>query len=209
MDDLRRICVRLLGEGPETDQAEAEAREAGGSDPEALLAAGILAIRPRLSAPAGGDVPKAGGDAPTAGARGLAGAVAAELRAATSGLTPAQRELLALRELLGLDYRQIASATGTGQPAVPGALARARLDLRTALRGPSAPTAACVEYDRALETIARRQDGVDVPAADEDWLIAHLGHCRACGQAHASMLEATACYRAWAPDDGAAAADAA
>ena len=202
MDDLRRICVRLLGEGPGTDQAEAEARGTGAADPDALMRAGILAIRPRLSAHATEHVP-------AAGSTGLAGAVAAELRTATSRLTPAQRELLALRELIGLDYGQIAAATETEVRAVPSALARARLDLRTALRGPSAATAPCIEYDRALETITRRQDGLEVPAADEDWLIAHLGHCRACGQAHASMLEATACYRAWAPDDGAAAADAA
>ncbi|MGA9857587.1 MAG: sigma factor-like helix-turn-helix DNA-binding protein, partial [Solirubrobacteraceae bacterium] len=133
----------------------------------------------------------------------LAAAVSGELREAADHLTPAQRELLALRELLGLSYPELATVTGLPEPEVALALAGARLDLRTALRGPSATVADCVERDRALQVIAGRQDGLAVSAADEDWLIGHLGHCRACGQAHASMLEASACYRAWAPDDGA------
>lgn len=202
MDDLRRFCVRLLGEGPDTDAAEREARGSGDSGREALLRAGILAVRPHLSDHASGE------SADPAGT-GLAGAVAAELRAATGTLTGTQRELLALRELIGLDYPQIAAATALDETAIPMALAGARLDLRTALRGPSAPAPGCIEHDRALRTIAMRQDGLPVAAAEEDWLIEHLGHCRACGQAHAAMLEASACYRAWAPDDGAGAADAA
>ncbi len=80
-------------------------------------------------------------------------------------------------------------------------LAEARLDLRTQLRGAGAPQPDCDERERALRTIARRQDGEEVAAADDDWLIEHLGHCRGCRQAHAAMLEASACYRAWASPD--------
>ena len=201
MDDLHRFCARLLGEGPDSDGAEAEARSRAGSGNEALLRAGVLAVRSRLSDHRSTSTlvhrPGTGRHA------GLAAAVAAELRAATDTLDGPARELLALRELIGLDYPRIAAATGLEQAAVAPALARARLGLRAALRGPSAPAPECIEHERALDTIARRQDGVEVAAADEDWLIEHLGHCRACGQAHAAMLEASACYRAWAPGDGA------
>jgi hypothetical protein len=42
-----------------------------------------------------------------------------------------------------------------------------------------------------------RQDGQPVSTADEDWLIDHLGHCQGCRRLHATMLEASVCYRAW------------
>lgn len=202
VDELHRLCVRLLGHGPDGAAAEQEARDGDSSTREALLRAGIVALRARTAEPA---VAEASRSQPA----DLAATIAAELRSATDTLRPGQRELLALRELIGLEHRQIAGVTGLDADAVPAALAEARLDLRTALRGPSAPAPECVERRRALDAIARRQDGEEVRPADEDWLIEHLGHCRGCGQAHAAMLEASACYQAWAPDDGAAAAAAA
>ena len=101
----------------------------------------------------------------------------------------------------GLSYDEIAAATGVAADAVPlaagpGAAGSARAAARR--RGAAA---GCDERERALRTIARRQDGEEVSAADDDWLIEHLGHCRGCRQAHAAMLEASACYRAWAPPD--------
>jgi hypothetical protein len=63
------------------------------------------------------------------------------------------------------------------------------------------PLPPCDERERALRTIALRQDGEEVSAADEDWLIEHLGHCVGCARAHSAMLEASACYRAWRGDD--------
>jgi hypothetical protein len=113
----------------------------------------------------------------------------------------AEREALALRELLRLSYDELADATGVAPDAVPLLLAQARLDLRAQLRGAGVPQPECDERERALRTIARRQDGEEVAAADDDWVIEHLGHCRGCRQAHASMLEASACYRAWASPD--------
>jgi hypothetical protein len=59
----------------------------------------------------------------------------------------------------------------------------------------------CDERERALRTIAHRQDGEPVTDADEDWLIEHLGHCLGCARAHSTMLEASACYRAWRFDE--------
>jgi hypothetical protein len=107
---------------------------------------------------------------------------------------------MALRELIGLPYDELARVMSVDHEALPVVLARARVGLRAELRGSPEPAPDCPEYDRALRTIALRQDGQPVPAADDDWLIEHLGHCRGCGRAHAAMLEATACYRAWSDE---------
>jgi hypothetical protein len=100
--------------------------------------------------------------------------------------------------LLGLSYDEIARVIGVEPAAVPALLARARLRLRTALRGPGPVVdGACADRDRSLRALARRQDGQPMSAEDEDWLLAHLGTCRLCEGAHAAMLESAACYRGW------------
>lgn len=203
MDDLGRFVVRMLGDSPAARAAEQEARDGATGERTAMLRAAVAAVRqggepasePSPTAPAAAD-----GDAeerPSDPAR-LSEAIAAELAAATGRLPIAEREALALRELLGLGYDEIAEVAGVERDTVAPLLARARLDLRAELRGRSAPQPPCDERERARRTIALRQDGEPVPAADEDWLIEHLGHCRGCRQVHASMLEASACYRAWA-----------
>jgi hypothetical protein len=206
MDDLARFCARMLGDGPAARAAEEQARAGADGDRTTMLRAAAVAIR-RSQDPAGEPAPTATAGTPEAGdldaadppdPAGLSEAVARELAAATGRLRFAQREALALRELLRLSYDEIAGVAGVQADAVPLLLARARLDLRTALRGAGAPQPMCDERERALRTIARRQDAEGAPAADEDWLIDHLGHCRGCRQAHAAMLEASACYRAWA-----------
>ena len=206
MDDLARFCARMLGDGPAARAAEERARAGAGGDRTAMLGAAAAAMRQRQDL--GGEPARnatattaAAGDPDAAhppGPAGLSEAVARELAAATGRLPMAQREALALRELLGLSYDEIAGVAGVQADAVPLLLARARLDLRTELRGAGEPQPPCDERERALRTIARRQDAEGAPAADEDWLIDHLGHCRGCRQAHAAMLEASACYRAWA-----------
>jgi hypothetical protein len=206
MDDLARFCARMLGDGPAARAAEERARAGAGGDRTAMLGAAAAAMRQRQDP---GGEPGRNATATTAAAgdpdaahppdpAGLSEAVARELAAATGRLPMAQREALALRELLGLSYDEIAGVAGVQADAVPLLLARARLDLRTELRGAGEPQPPCDERERALRTIARRQDAEGAPAADEDWLIDHLGHCRGCRQAHAAMLEASACYRAWA-----------
>lgn len=203
MDDLGRFVVRMLGDSPAARAAEERARGGGDGERATMLRAAVAAVRqgaepatePSPTAPAATD-PDAD-DRPTDPAR-LADAVAGELAAAADRLTIAEREVLALRELLGLSYDEIADVADVERDAVPVLLARARLHLREALRGAAHPEPACDERERALRTIALRQDGEEVPAADENWLIEHLGHCRGCRQAHAAMLEASACYRAWA-----------
>jgi hypothetical protein len=202
MDDVTRFCVRMLGDGPGARTAEETARGGGDTDRSAMLRAAVTAVRqgsepadePAPTAPAATDPDD---DERPTDPEALPEAIARELAAAAAGLTLAQREALALRELLRLSYDELAQATGEAPDGVAVVLAHARLDLRTQLRGAGAPQPDCDERERALRTIARRQDGEEVSAADDDWLIEHLGHCRGCRQAHAAMLEASACYRAW------------
>jgi RNA polymerase sigma factor (sigma-70 family) len=193
MDALHAFCTRLLGDSDAARETERSARERGGDDPVAALAAAATACRQIEEH--GAEDAVAGPDPET-----LAGAVARELAAATARLPERQREALALRELLGLDHDRIARVLGVDRSAVAPLLARARLRLRTELRGEGAPPPPCDERERALRTITLRQDGEPVSDADDDWLIEHLGHCVGCARGHAAMLEASVCYRAWRPD---------
>ncbi len=188
MDDLQRFCIRMLGDGPAARSAAETARAAGGEDRLAGLRAAVSACR-RSDAEA---TPAA-----TAAQDGLAAAVARELATASGRLTTSQREVLALRDLMGLSYEELAAVTGGAPDEVAPVVAGARLALRAALRGSDMGEPGCPEHDRALRTIAARQDAEPVPAADEAWLIEHLGVCGECARAHAAMLEAAACYRAW------------
>lgn len=194
VDELQRFCIRMLGDGPAARSAAEAAAAAGGDDRLAGLRVAVAECRGQADAP-----PPVGADG------GLAAAVARELTAATAGLAPEQREVLALRDLLRLSYEEIAAVTGTPPEDVAPLLAAARVGLRAQLRGGAVSAPDCPEHDRALRTIAARQDGEPVPAADDDWLIEHLGICRGCARDHAAMLEAAACYRAWGPADAPAA----
>lgn len=198
MEEVDRFCTRVLGEGPAAGIAASAARAAGAGDRVALLRAAVAACP---EAPLEPEHPRG----TPAGAPGtdLVAAVAGELAAATARLPLRQRQALALRELLGLGHADIAAVLGIAAADVGPVLAHARLGLRAKLRGDSAgggPGAGgCIETERALRTIAARQDSEPVAAADDEWLIEHLGHCRECAAAHAAMLEASACYRAWRP----------
>jgi hypothetical protein len=133
----------------------------------------------------------------------LLSAVARELKRATAALPERHREALDLRERAALDYQQISAATGVAAPAVPLLLARARLRLRDQLRGVAASSAPpCGERQRALRSLAMRQDGEPISDADAEWLVDHLGECDSCSRAHAAMLEASLCYRAATVDEG-------
>jgi RNA polymerase sigma factor (sigma-70 family) len=198
MDELRGFCVRMLGDSETARAAEQAARAAGHGDRLGSLAAAAAACRegegtspspPTTSAP------------PSPAPDGLAETVARELNQAVAELPERQREALALRELLGLTYDEMAEVIGLEAAAVAPLLARSRLRLRTALRGDGEPPGECAERERALRTMALRQDGQTVTPADDDWLIEHLRHCAGCGRTHAAMLEASACYRAWRAED--------
>jgi hypothetical protein len=203
MDELRGFCVRMLGQGDAADAAERAGSDAAAGGRVRALTAAALACREQLSGGAG-EAAAAGRQLPAApeGEPGsLAEAVARELAHATAQLPERQREALALRELVGLSYDELGTVVELDPSAVGTLLARARLRLRVALRGEGVPMPSCDERERALHTIARRQDGESVTEADEDWLIEHLGHCVGCARAHSTMLEASACYRAWRTDD--------
>ncbi len=195
-DELTRFCIRMLGDGPAARSAAEAASAAGGRDRLAGLRAAVAECRQRT-----GETPPA----PDGAGDSLAAAVARELAAAAARLTPEQREALALRDLLGLTYDEMAAVTGAAPEDVGLLLATARLRLRAELRDGSGGAPDCLEHERALRTIAARQDGEPVPAADDEWLIDHLGLCRGCARDHAAMLEAAARYRAWAVADAPAA----
>ena len=121
--------------------------------------------------------------------------MAAEVELATSKLPERQREALALRESLRLSHDQIAGAMGVDVAAVALLLARARLRLREERRQAAAVLAQCPDRDRSLRALARRQDSEPLTGDDDEWLLAHLGGCVECDQAHAAMIEASVCYR--------------
>ncbi len=118
---------------------------------------------------------------------------------AASSLPERHREALALRDSLRLSHAAIARAMGIEPAAVAPLLARARLQLRAERRGSAIDAGGqpCSERDRAWRLLALRQDSEPLGADDDAWLHAHLDSCAGCRRAHAAMLEASACYRAW------------
>lgn len=194
MDEVLELCRRVLGDGDPAEQAAAAAHIRPTSDRLELLTVAAGECRARADAENGSpaEIP-AGNTAP-----GLAPAVARELAAATQRLPERQREVLALRELLRLSYEQIARVMDVDVTAIAPLLARSRLRLRAERRGSGMPGAAtCHEHDRALRILACRQDSEPLTREDDEWLLAHLASCSECGMAHAAMLEASVCYRAW------------
>jgi hypothetical protein len=202
VDELLQFCTRVLLDPDLAAEAAAQARAGGAEGRLAALAAAGRACRehaPHPPASGNGGPVRGLGRTDAAGSLSLGAAVARELVAACAQLAERHRETVALRELLDLSYEQIAAVIRVEPAAVGPLLARARLRLRTALRGPiPASEQGCEVRDRALRALARRQDGEPVSDEDEDWLLAHLGACEPCERAHAAMLEASACYRAWA-----------
>lgn len=192
-EELEAFCRRVLGDGPAAAEIALAARRGGGDRISQLAMAARLCR----------DQPEAGTVAeldPVDGVGDLSENVAAEMAAATARLPERQREALALREALRLSHEQIGQVMGLEGAAVAPLLARARLRLRLERRGPgSAVPGECKEAERALRILARRQDSEPLTAEDDDWMHAHLALCENCEMAHAAMLEASACYRAW-PD---------
>jgi predicted RNA polymerase sigma factor len=193
VDELQEFCGRVLGPGSSALQAAARARMERSSDRVELLAAAARACREQADAPQGDP----GGEDSTPNEEGLASAVARELAQASARLPERQREALALRELLGLSHQQVARAMGIDAAAVAPLMARARLRLRAERRGVEAPAPGCMDRERALRALACRQDSEPLTAQDDAWLLEHLAECEGCEMAHAAMLEASVCYRAW------------
>ncbi|MGI8412437.1 MAG: sigma factor-like helix-turn-helix DNA-binding protein [Solirubrobacteraceae bacterium] len=195
MDEVHEFCRRVLGAGAAADEAALEARESTGAGRVEMLGAAGRACRARAAQRSS----EGAADAEPPGApAGLLEAVSLELAQANARLPERQREALALRELLRLSYDQISKVIGIEGAALAPLLARARLRLRAQRRGVALPGGSdCGERDRALRVLARRQDSEPLSGEDDLWLLEHLGVCAQCSQAHAAMLEASACYRAW------------
>ena len=105
-----------------------------------------------------------------------------------------------LRELLRLSYEQIAQVMDVEPAAVAPLLARARLRLRVRAarqRATRAPRRARIG-ERALRA-ARPPAGLRAPltARTTSGCSRTSASCAACEVAHAAMLEASVCYRAW------------
>jgi hypothetical protein len=206
VDEVLEFCRRVLG-SPELAQAAAEqARANSSADRLAQLAHASRACREVVrradeSRPDPDASPDPDPETETE-PLGLTAAVALELEAANARLPERHREVMALGELLRLPYDQLAGVMGLETAAVGPLLARARLQLRAELRGPMPPSAsACADRDRAFRVLARRQDSESASSEDDRWLLEHLGDCEHCERAHAAMLEASVCYRAWWTQD--------
>jgi DNA-directed RNA polymerase specialized sigma24 family protein len=201
MDEVEEFCLRVLGDPGRASEAAASARAQAGSDRIATLAVAGSICRRRAEETDGangaGDARGSDGGAVDVAPTGLAAAVALELAESTARLPERQREALALRELLRLSYDQMAQVMGIESSAVAPLLARARLRLRAERRGAGAPDGGCQDRDRALRVLACRQDSEPLSAEDSTWVLAHMAGCATCDTAHAAMLEASACYRAW------------
>jgi DNA-directed RNA polymerase specialized sigma24 family protein len=196
VDEVLEFCRRALV----SEELAQEAARAAERAPDRLgrLIAACTAGRELLAGggAAGAATDGAGEQRPAEAS--LRDAVARELAAANALLAEPYREALALRERLGLRHEEIAAVMGLDAAEVAALLARARLALRAARRGPlPAGVAACPEGERSLALLARHQDGEPLAPEEDQWLLDHLVCCDACELAHAAMLEASACYRAW------------
>jgi Sigma-70, region 4/Putative zinc-finger len=198
VDEVRDFCARVLGPGEAALAAADEASRRPAEGRTELLAAAAQACRKRSEQTA--VEPSAPDGAPDAS---LASAVARELAVATAKLPERHREVLALRDALGLSHEQIAAVMRIEATAVAPLVARARLQLRAERRGTPVddPAGTCPERDQALRLLARRQDSEPLDGEEDNWLHAHLDECGSCRRSHAAMLEASACYRAWKPEN--------
>ena len=95
-----------------------------------------------------------------------------DIQRALSALTFPQRSALAMRELEGRSYKEIAAALEVSESAVETLIFRARRAFREQLEG----TITCSEAERAL---SRQLDG-ELPRTERGPLRAHLRECEEC-----------------------------
>jgi DNA-directed RNA polymerase specialized sigma24 family protein len=205
MDETLEFCVRVLGPTEEARTAAAEADRAvlgaggelTGDRRVVVLSAASQACRARGEGAVELGTWFVEGSPEDGAAASLAAAVAREMTVANAALPERQREALALREAASLSHEQIGTVMGVGAAAVASLLSRARLRLRAERRGELPATAPCDEWERSLRLLALRLDGEPMAEGEDEWLTGHLRECEACEQAHAAVLEASACYRSW------------
>src|SRR5215213_336115 len=125
-----------------------------------------------------------------------------EIGSANMRLPERQREALALRELGGLSYGEIAAIMETQRDSVAQLISRGRINIGDELHGTvlASVAAPSPECERALPLIAMRDDDqLDAGSADAAWLDAHLADCERCRLGVEAMQEAAVSYQAWAP----------
>jgi RNA polymerase sigma factor (sigma-70 family) len=123
-----------------------------------------------------------------------------EVRAANARLPRRHREVLALRELEGCSYDEIAEILGTNRNAVSQLIWRARVRLRDELRiGAVASVVAASEACERAQALLSRQQDRELDELDRAWLERHLDECGACRTSKAALLEVGMSYRAWLP----------
>jgi DNA-directed RNA polymerase specialized sigma24 family protein len=134
-------------------------------------------------------------------AYGVAEPTSSRVRDANARLGVQHREVLALRDLLGCPFGEIAQILGTGRDTVPERIWRARLELRDELEGSRL---------RAIAPVARScRDALALMVMDWDeeldddeeraWLQRHLRTCGKCRLSRQALREASAAYRQWMP----------
>jgi predicted DNA-binding protein (UPF0251 family) len=184
--DVFNVCLRVTG------SREAAATATGAAflqrPPEHGARVALLAAARRESArPA---APPGAADRPPRG-----------IGEANARLDVDQREVLALRELAGCSYREIAQIVGADREAVAELLWKARLALRDQLAGSSLLSIASLAAScrRALGLMVMSWDGELHDAGDRTWLQRHVRNCGKCRLSQESLRQASASYREWPP----------
>ena len=129
----------------------------------------------------------------------LLSSLQADVRAANLGLSPPEREVLALRELEYFSYAEIADLVGVDADAVAERMVSALLALHDELRPGSLPhlVATAPDCRRAMPLIASAQDAQLHDPEQHEWLDAHVSACQECQARCEAMEEAGISYRAW------------
>jgi RNA polymerase sigma factor (sigma-70 family) len=120
---------------------------------------------------------------------------------ANGKLAPRHREALALREVAGRSYDEVAEIMGITPNAAAQLIWRARTKLREALTAGAVASVVAMSEDceYAQLLLSKVQDGEAVEEADRVWLEEHLDECGSCQTANRMLLEAGASYRMWLP----------
>ena len=120
---------------------------------------------------------------------------------ANARLAPRHREVLALREVAGRSYDEVAEIMGITPNAAAQLIWRARSKLREALTAGAVASVVATSEDCewAQLLLNRVQDGEPVDEVDREWLEEHLDECGSCQTANRMLLEAGASYRMWLP----------
>lgn len=120
------------------------------------------------------------------------------VRLANSQLRPRQRQALALRELEGMSYQQIADVLGLKANAVAQLICRSRVKFKEELCSAAVKAARSRACDRALPLLSMSLDE-ELEGAKRRWLDKHLATCEGCRESLEALQEVSISYRSWMP----------